>query len=1254
MANRKLPRKTTRKKAPNRADEVRSAEETQREKSSEFIEIGKEVVPGMRLRCICRGHQGTIGRIAWSPCGRFIASPSTDKTIRIWDAQDGKCLAVLEGHEKEVLCVAWSPDGALLASGSTSEIRLWEATSNDSSDAEPPPRFGSFACTSTLFWESKGAGDKLTRCVTFSVDGQQIISADGDGYARIWDVQRGELIQKLGDGNSGAVIAVACSPDGLRIATAYGSGNGFINVALWDTASLKRNQGLYLHSGATSGLAWLDNGNTLLLAWDDHRISALKLNTSFYELIEGHTARVSELSASCSSRLFASKSMDGTVRIWASNSWLQLATVPEDSSPEYGGLAFHPSQPILATLGRQGTDLRIWDLDERVLLNSVSQDIVRYTSAKIVLVGESNVGKSCLAMRLAEDRYPNDDEQGTTHGMRFWPMEAENLHAAAKPPGGQRRDVVLWDFGGQEEYQLVHQMFLHDTTLALVLIDPTRGRAALDEARDWNKRLEKHLAGRAAVKLLVGAKQDKQSKLVNQSALEELQRECGFAAYIEISAKTGRNITDFRKALANAIDWDNLAKTSRPELFQKIRDEIEERRKSGEVVLPLEELKNAIRHAHPAIYEEAAVGAVTDQLTSQGVIVRTKLTGGDEVLVMQLPVIERYAGSLIVAARNNPRGVPAIEQRLLASPDLPLPGMKKKDRLKSRVQERVILECVSQLLIEHGICFQHEGLLIFPSLFAQMALEDDSPLGDTVSLYYDFAGAVDNIYASLVAWLVLGKDFGKVRLRHDRAEFETAGRGACGVRKLDRGRGFARMDVFFDEQTPEKTRRVFQNFVEQHLRSHGLEIAAHIEVVCTNCRYRFSEDDIRQRIALGENDVGCIKCDQRIDLADALVKSSNRHTAAQQTAVALLGIVEKEVLQAVEAVKQVFLKPDKELKTDAPIRILHLSDLHFLEDTQVQAKLQALIADIEDEDGGLGFEHLDYLVVSGDTANQATPEQFDKAHDFISGVIKAFGLTAQRCILVPGNHDLSWDEDVYQWKQDRRVDLDGLAKGTYRQQGDVYLIRKDEDYPRRFANYSDSFHHKITQEPYPLVYEQQGISYYFKEDRLQFLAMNSCWEIDEYFPDRSSMHPEAVAHCLAEADKQLKRDKVDRKSVLRIGVWHHPVTGDQKIKNVAFLESLRKAGVRLALHGHVHEDRTDLVGYKHGKTMHVAGAGSFGVWAEGRPPSVPQLYNLIEIDRISREIKVHTRYRDNEEGAWSGRAIWPGDEPTTKRTFYTV
>ncbi len=95
--------------------------------NEEFMEVGKEVVPGMRLRCVCRGHTGPIGRIAWSPCGRFIASPSEDKTIRIWDVKDGKCLKVLERHAKPVFCVAWSRNSLKLASGGFDKlVFIWD------------------------------------------------------------------------------------------------------------------------------------------------------------------------------------------------------------------------------------------------------------------------------------------------------------------------------------------------------------------------------------------------------------------------------------------------------------------------------------------------------------------------------------------------------------------------------------------------------------------------------------------------------------------------------------------------------------------------------------------------------------------------------------------------------------------------------------------------------------------------------------------------------------------------------------------------------------------------------------------------------------------------------------------------------------------------------------------------------------------------------------------------------------------------
>jgi WD40 repeat protein len=96
----------------------------------EFMEIGGSPVPGITLRQVLRGHTGYINRIAWSPDRQYLASPSEDNTIRIWDVERGECVAILKGHENRVFCVAWSPNGRMLASGSGYPSGFAESTDN--------------------------------------------------------------------------------------------------------------------------------------------------------------------------------------------------------------------------------------------------------------------------------------------------------------------------------------------------------------------------------------------------------------------------------------------------------------------------------------------------------------------------------------------------------------------------------------------------------------------------------------------------------------------------------------------------------------------------------------------------------------------------------------------------------------------------------------------------------------------------------------------------------------------------------------------------------------------------------------------------------------------------------------------------------------------------------------------------------------------------------------------------------------------
>ncbi|KAF0712336.1 hypothetical protein AaE_012051, partial [Aphanomyces astaci] len=73
------------------------------------------------------GHQQPVNDLSFSPDGRYFASASFDKKVKIWNGKDGKFVATLNGHVGAVYQVCWSSDSRMIVSASKdSTIKVWE------------------------------------------------------------------------------------------------------------------------------------------------------------------------------------------------------------------------------------------------------------------------------------------------------------------------------------------------------------------------------------------------------------------------------------------------------------------------------------------------------------------------------------------------------------------------------------------------------------------------------------------------------------------------------------------------------------------------------------------------------------------------------------------------------------------------------------------------------------------------------------------------------------------------------------------------------------------------------------------------------------------------------------------------------------------------------------------------------------------------------------------------------------------------
>jgi small GTP-binding protein len=802
-----------------------------------FTEIGGSPTPGLTLRHVLRGHTMLIGRIAWSPNGAYLASPSEDKTIRIWDTRSGACVRTLQGHINIVFSVAWSPDSQRLASASADKtIRLWDASSGNH--------------LQTLEGHIEGVYS-----VAWSPDGQRLASASGDRTIRLWDAANGNHLQTL-EGYTYSIFDVAWSRDGQRLA----SDSGDNAIRLWDAASDKTLSTRKAANGIIWSVAWSRDGQRLAstqtkspILWDVDSGKAL-------QVLEGHVDTVICIDFSANDRWLASKSGDSTIRLWRCDTWACVAVLEEPTtSMWYPGLAFHPHLPLLATLGEKDTIIRIWELDEALLL-SQAQESVHYTTAKLVLVGDSGVGKTGLGWRLAHGEFK---EHESTHGQQFWPIKQLGL----KRKDGTECEAVLWDLAGQHVYRQIHSIFLENVAAALVLFDPSNRQDPLKGVQFWLEQLKGK--GQLPPAVLVGARVDRGAPALSQQELEQFCQRYGIrGGYISTSAKSNEGLDTLLETLKAQIPWEEMTATVTTVTFKRIKDYVlalkEKPDREGVLVSPLALREQLQASDEDWRFTDAEMMTAVGHLETHGYVAVLRSSAGEKHILLTPDLLVTLASSIVLLADKHPRELGAVSETEL------LQGKFAFEELAglSLAESQILLDAAILRFLHHNICFREtlneETLLIFPGLIKQKRpLQDDLPSIDDIS--YVVRGRVENLYASLVVLLGYTPSFTRINQWQNQAQYEMGEEEICGFRLIEDREGEIEVVLYYGNRLPLHGRTKFQELFEQFLYQRDVEVTRFPPVVCPK-GHRQERATIIKRVREGKRFVHCEECGDKTDL----------------------------------------------------------------------------------------------------------------------------------------------------------------------------------------------------------------------------------------------------------------------------------------------------------------------------------------------------------------------------------------------------
>ena len=167
---------------------------------------------------------------------------------------------------------------------------------------------------------------------------------------------------------------------------------------------------------------------------------------------------------------------------------------------------------------------------------------------KLLIIGESGVGKTCLLLRFTDDSFTANHL--TTIGIDF-KIKIINLE-------NKLIKLQIWDTAGQERFRTITKTYYKGAHGIILTYDVTDINS-FKNIRNWIKQIEQN-AQNTVCKVLVGNKCDKNDRAVSFEEGQKLAKEYGME-FFETSAKSNTNVNETFTFLTKEILKNSETKT---------------------------------------------------------------------------------------------------------------------------------------------------------------------------------------------------------------------------------------------------------------------------------------------------------------------------------------------------------------------------------------------------------------------------------------------------------------------------------------------------------------------------------------------------------------------------------------------------------------------------------------------------------------------------------------------------------------------